>query len=269
MTGLAIRSRLGRIPTLQPMRSMRGPNWRNLWRKRSSLLARPLQRLAIMDPFMVLWHRGTSRRAKLSKQLEGEGGPALGIATARKLWMKRKRTSTGGNEEKLKSETASASLNVVVETPKGSRNKFAFDPGRRAFVLRKVLPEGMKFPHDFGFIPSTRGEDGDPLDVLIFLDEPTFPGCVVEVRLIGLLEGEKSEDGRKIADHRFLAVANESRAYSDFRDLDDLSDGVLDEIEQFFENYQQEPGREFKVVARHSANEAARLLAASRKHPKP
>jgi inorganic pyrophosphatase len=127
--------------------------------------------------------------------------------------MKTKRTSTEGNVEKLNSETAGAILNVVVETPKGSRNKFAFDPAKRALVLRKVLPEGMKFPHDFGFIPSTRGEDGDPLDVLIFLDEPTFPGCVVEVRLIGFLEGEKSEEGRKITDHRFIAVANESRTY--------------------------------------------------------
>jgi inorganic pyrophosphatase len=180
--------------------------------------------------------------------------------------MKRKRTSTEGNAEKSKSETAGATLNVVVETPKGSRNKFAFDPARRAFVLRKVLPEGMKFPHDFGFIPSTRGEDGDPIDVLIFLDEPTFPGCVVEVRLIGFLEGEKSVDGRKITDHRFLAVAEESRTYSDLRDIDDLNDGVLDEIEQFFENYQQGPGHEFRVVARRSANEAVRLLAASRKH---
>ena len=182
--------------------------------------------------------------------------------------MKRKRTSTEDNVEKLKSETSGASLNVVVETPKGSRNKFAFDPARRALVLRKVLPEGMKFPHDFGFIPSTRGEDGDPLDVLIFLDEPTFPGCVVEVRLIGFLEGEKSEEGRKITDHRFIAVANESRTYSDIRDIGDLNDGVLGEIEQFFENYQQEPGHEFKVVARRSANEAVRLLAASRKHQK-
>ena len=182
--------------------------------------------------------------------------------------MKRKRKSTESNAEKLLSETTGASLNVVVETPKGSRNKFAFDPARRAFVLRKVLPEGMKFPHDFGFIPSTRGEDGDPLDVLIFLDEPTFPGCVVEVRLIGFLEGEKSEEGRKITDHRFIAVAKESRTYSDLRDIDDLNDGVLGEIEQFFENYQQEPGREYKVVARRSANEAVRLLATSRKHQK-
>jgi inorganic pyrophosphatase len=126
----------------------------------------------------------------------------------------------------------------------------------------------MEFPHDFGFIPSTTGEDGDPLDILIFLDEPTFPGCLVEVRLIGVLEGEKTIDGRRFADHRYIAVANESRRHSGIRDIDDLNDNVLDELERFFENYQQEPGHEFKIIARRSANEAVRFVAAARKHRK-
>jgi len=159
-------------------------------------------------------------------------------------------------------------LHVVVETPKGSRNKYAFDSAKRLFVLRKVLPEGMKFPQDFGFIPSTRGEDGDPLDVLILLDEPTFPGCVVEARLIGVLEGEKTIGGEKVVDHRFIAVANESRTHSEIRDIADLNDNFLDELERFFENYPQEPGHEFKVVARRSADEALRFIAAARKHPR-
>jgi inorganic pyrophosphatase len=175
------------------------------------------------------------------------------------LPMRRKRTST---------DPSWGSLNVVVETPGGSRNKYAFDPAGRTFVLRKVLPEGMEFPRDFGFIPSTTGEDGDPLDVLIFLDEPTFPGCVVEVRLIGFLEGEKSINGRKVSDHRFLAVAMESGTYSEVKDIDDLSDRVVDELERFFENYHQDPGLEFRVVARRSANEAIRFVAAARKRPK-
>ena len=183
--------------------------------------------------------------------------------------MKKKRTLTAGGAESLGRETSSSTtLHVVVETPAGSRNKYAFDPARRTFVLRKVLPEGMKFPHDFGFIPSTLGEDGDPLDVLILLDEATFPGCVVEVRLIGVLEGEKSEDGKKISDHRFIAVATESRSHSEIRDIEDLNDTALGEMDRFFENYQQEPGHAFKVIARRGANEAVRFIAAACRHQK-
>src|SRR5688500_10091266 len=73
--------------------------------------------------------------------------------------------------------------NVIIETPKGSRNKYKYDEQRGLFKLRKMLPLGSIFPFDFGFLPSTRGADGDPLDVLVLMDAPTFPGCVVLVRL--------------------------------------------------------------------------------------
>ena len=82
-------------------------------------------------------------------------------------------------------------LRVVIETPKGSRNKYAFDPEEKVFGLKKVLPAGMAFPYDFGFIPSTLGEDGDPVDVLVLMDEPAFTGCVLKCRIIGIIEGEQ------------------------------------------------------------------------------
>ena len=75
-------------------------------------------------------------------------------------------------------------LRVVIETPKGSRNKFAFDPDQHVFELKKVLPTGMAFPYDFGFVPSTEADDGDPIDVLVLMDEPAFPGCVLKCRVI-------------------------------------------------------------------------------------
>src|SRR5882762_4480106 len=83
-------------------------------------------------------------------------------------------------------------LRVVIETPKGSRNKFAFDADQHVFELKKVLPAGMAFPYDFGFVPSTEAEDGDPIDVLVLMDEPAFPGCVLKCRTIGVIEGEQS-----------------------------------------------------------------------------
>src|SRR5215471_878934 len=87
-------------------------------------------------------------------------------------------------------------LNVVIDTPKGSRNKYKFNEQHGDWRLSKVLPLGMTFPYDFGFLPSTRGEDGDPLDVLVLLDEPAFPGCVVPARLIGILEAAQTQEGQ-------------------------------------------------------------------------
>src|SRR5215831_12602433 len=84
-------------------------------------------------------------------------------------------------------------INVVVDTPKGCRNKYEFDEQHAHWKLSKILPEGMYFPYNFGFIPSTLGQDGDPIDVLLLMDEPAFAGCVVSARLIGVIEAQQSE----------------------------------------------------------------------------
>jgi inorganic pyrophosphatase len=142
-------------------------------------------------------------------------------------------------------------VHVVVETPKGNRNKVAFDPELQAFKLKGVLPEGHSFPYDFGFVPSTQAEDGDPLDVLLLLDAPTFPGCVVEARLIGALEIEQEEaDGQTVRNDRLLAVAAHSRQHKSIRELTDLSPDMLHEIEHFFVSYNQVKGQTLKVLRR-------------------
>jgi inorganic pyrophosphatase len=85
---------------------------------------------------------------------------------------------------------------AIIETPKGCRNKFDYDPDSGLFMLGGLLPEGMMFPFDFGFIPSTLGEDGDPLDILVLMDAPAHVGCLIEVRIVGIIEAEQSEDGK-------------------------------------------------------------------------
>src|SRR5690349_2379438 len=104
-------------------------------------------------------------------------------------------------------DTDGSIIQVVIETPKGCQNKYKFDPKLRSFKLSKVLPNGMLFPYDFGFVPSTEAEDGDPIDVLLLMDAPAFPGCVVESRLIGVIEGEQSENGKTERNDRLLAIA--------------------------------------------------------------
>src|SRR3954471_22647112 len=89
-----------------------------------------------------------------------------------------------------------ATCRAIIETPKCCRNKFDYDPDSGLFMLGGLLPEGMMFPFDFGFIPSTLGEDGDPLDILVLLDAPAHVGCLIEVRIIGIIQAEQMKDGK-------------------------------------------------------------------------
>jgi inorganic pyrophosphatase len=154
----------------------------------------------------------------------------------------------------------SGHLNVVVDTPKGSRNKYKFDEEHGQWRLSKVLPQGMSFPYDFGFLPSTRAEDGDPLDVLLLMDEPTFPGCMVPARLIGVLEAEQTEDGTTVRNDRLVAVVETPYNPAEFHSLEQVSRQRLDEIEHFFVSYNQVEGRQFKPLGRRGAEHARRLL---------
>jgi inorganic pyrophosphatase len=154
----------------------------------------------------------------------------------------------------------SGRLNVVVDTPRGSRNKYKFDEPSGQWRLSKILPQGSSFPYDFGFLPSTRGEDGDPVDVLLLMDEPTFPGCVVPARLIGVLEAEQTERGKTIRNDRLIAVVETRFNPAEYHSLDEISRHRLDEIEHFFVSYNQMEGREFKPLARRGADRAQALL---------
>src|SRR6266487_5665646 len=148
-------------------------------------------------------------------------------------------------------------LRVVVETPKGSRNKFAFDPDQHLFKLKKVLPTGMAFPYDFGFVPSTEAEDGDPIDVLILMDEPAFPGCVLKCRPIGVIEGEQSDKKKKaIRNDRVIAIQEDAHAWTDVKTIDDLGKQFCCELEEFFVNYHRLSGKEYRVLGRKGPAEA-------------
>jgi len=152
--------------------------------------------------------------------------------------------------EKSGKRKSSEALQVIVETPRNSRNKYKFDEDTGRMKLSKVMPEGMMFPYDFGFIPNTKAEDGDPLDVLVLSDEPMFPGCEVECRLVGVIKATQKEEGKENRNDRLIAVAAGSVLYANIRDLSDLESGVLTQIEAFFTNYQKVRNIEFKVLER-------------------
>ena len=156
---------------------------------------------------------------------------------------------------------AGGELHVIIETPKGSRNKFDFDEGHGLFKLGGVLPAGAVFPFDFGFVPSTLGGDGDPLDVLLLMDEPAFPGCLVHSRLVAVIEAEQTErDGTRTRNDRLIAVAANSHTHTGVRTLADLNSALLDEIEHFFVSYNEMKGKTFKPLGRFGPIKAARLI---------
>jgi inorganic pyrophosphatase len=158
-------------------------------------------------------------------------------------------------------DDASGDLNAVVETPKGSRSKFDYEPERGLFVLHGVLPAGAVFPFDFGFVPGTMGGDGDPIDVLVIGDEPTFTGCLLQARLVGVIEAEQRErDGEVQRNDRLIAVASVSRDNSNIQSLDDLSDPLLEELEHFFISYNQIKGKEFTILGRGGPARARELV---------
>jgi inorganic pyrophosphatase len=153
-------------------------------------------------------------------------------------------------------------VQVVVETPKGSHNKFAYDPKLGVFKLKKVLPEGMVFPYEFGFVPSTKAEDGDPVDVLILMDEPAYPGCLIECRVVGVLEGKQSEDGETFRNDRFIAVSVHSHKHMDVHDLSDLPTKFIEELEMFFEQYHKLDGSKYKCIGQNGAKDAKKMIKA-------
>lgn len=151
-------------------------------------------------------------------------------------------------------------LSVIIDTPKGSRNKFSWDEQRQLFELAGVLPSGAVFPYDFGFIPGTRGEDGDALDVLILMDEPAFTGCLVVSRLLGVIEAKQTEKGKTVRNDRLIAVAANSRIHAHLRKLSQIEGKLLDELEHFFVSYNAAKAKKFAPLRRAGPERAIKLV---------
>jgi inorganic pyrophosphatase len=158
-------------------------------------------------------------------------------------------------------DAESGDLNVIIETPKGSRNKYTWEADLGLFKLGGVLTAGHSFPYDFGFIPNTKGGDGDPLDVLVLMDEAAFTGCLIRARLIGVIEAEQTErDGETMRNDRLIAVSSDSHTHEDIKSINDLNQTYIDEIEHFFASYNDARGKTFKPIGRFAAARAKQLV---------
>jgi inorganic pyrophosphatase len=156
---------------------------------------------------------------------------------------------------------AALTCRAIIETPKGGRGKMAYDPASGAFELKRLLPDGMSFPLDFGFVPGTLGQDGDPLDILVLNDEPSPVGTLLTARLIGVIKAEQTEDGDTLRNDRLLAVASVSHLFAKVASVDDLPGDFMTNLIQFWVNYDALRGVDFRVLGIDDGQAAARLIA--------
>lgn len=156
--------------------------------------------------------------------------------------------------------------NVVIETPKGSQSKLDYDPELDVFKLGSIMPQGMAFPFDFGFVPGTLAADGDPVDVLLLMESPTPHGVVVPARLIGVIEAVQTEhDGKSSENDRLIAVAPASPLYENINRLSDLPTQLCQQIEHFFVTYNAEHGKKFELKGMHGPRRAEKVVKRARR----
>jgi inorganic pyrophosphatase len=150
---------------------------------------------------------------------------------------------------------------VIIESPKGSNHKYDYEPELKRFKLKKILPAGMSFPFDFGFIPGTKGGDGDPLDVIVISEITCIQGSVADCRIIGAIKAEQTErDGQTMRNDRFLGIPEVSQLFTNVETLQQLPDNIIGQLETFFKNYNDQAGKVFKVLERLEAKAATRLI---------
>jgi len=155
-------------------------------------------------------------------------------------------------------------VKVIIETPKGSSEKYAYDKTQGLFGLKKILPAGMTFPYDFGFFPETRGGDGDPVDVLVISEFKSFPGCMMDCRIIGVLVAEQSSKEGKERNDRFFAIPVLSTVFKHIDSIKDIPKEEMTNIVNFFMVYNLQEGKEFNPKKMLNPSAAAKLYKKSR-----
>lgn len=147
-------------------------------------------------------------------------------------------------------------INVLIEIVGGSKNKYEFDKDMNAFILDRVLFSSVKYPYDYGFVPNTLADDGDPLDGMVMMDEPTFPGCVIAARPVAMLEMIDGGD----RDEKILCVPDEDPRYDHVKSLKDIAPHRLEEIAEFFKTYKNLEKKETKILGWKDIDQVAPLV---------
>lgn len=151
-------------------------------------------------------------------------------------------------------------VRAIIESPKGSRNKYKYLPELGVFECGPSLKGGLSWPFDFGFVPSTLADDGDPLDIIILMDEAAFPGCLVHCKILGVLEAQQVQDGETIRNDRIIGVHDQSAQFGDIDTWKDLPQTFRDETELFFNMYMSAKGKIFELLGWRDSRIAFRVI---------
>jgi inorganic pyrophosphatase len=190
--------------------------------------------------------------------MKDKDGNKLSAGLAKQVVFKDKRVASVVSLSAFDEEK---NLRIIIETPRGSRNKYDYDEETGMFQCHSTLPLGLTFPLDFGFIPSTLADDGDPLDVMVFMDEPCYPGVAARARLIGALEARQTEtDGTQHRNDRLVAIQSNSLLYPDIQEVNELPQSILDQVEHFFVSLNKPKGKSFKEIKWCKTKHAYKLL---------
>jgi inorganic pyrophosphatase len=151
-------------------------------------------------------------------------------------------------------------IHVVIESPFKSRNKFDYDEVSGLYKLSKVMPSGLTFPCDMGFIPGTKGDDKDPLDAIILMDELTFPGCFVECRVVGVLKLFQANGKKEIRNDRFVTVPAAMEEMNEILTIDHLNEHRISAITHFFKSYNLFKKKKVRLIETGGPQEAIKLI---------
>lgn len=151
-------------------------------------------------------------------------------------------------------------VNAVIETPAGSNVKYNYVAEAGTFKLKKVLPAGTVFPIHFGFLPHTVAGDGDPLDIIVLLEGPSWPGCIIECRVVGVVEADQVQDNKRVRNDRIIGIAVASRQYQDVKDIEDLENNLLPEINNFLQSYTRLEPKDFRILGNKDVSTAISLI---------
>lgn len=157
---------------------------------------------------------------------------------------------------KIPAQPKTGIINVLIEIPGGGKNKYEFDKEMNAFILDRVLFSSVKYPYDYGFVPNTLADDGDPLDGMVMMDEPTFTGCVIASRPICMLEMIDGGD----RDEKILCVPAEDPRYNHVKSMKDVAPHILDEIAEFFRSYKNLEKKETNILGWKDIDQVAPLV---------
>lgn len=155
---------------------------------------------------------------------------------------------------------AEGGFHVVVESPRGARLKLRYEPGPGAFLVSRALPLGLSYPYDFGFVPGTEAEDGDPIDALVYWDVPSVTGVVLTCRLVGAIRLDQQDGPRRVRNDRLVAIPLGHDRGEDVRSVEDLAGRVRDELAHFFTSSVYFTGKDARVLGWSGARDAELLV---------